>query len=72
MLATYFSIIQNYVYSIIIKESTLFTTKTRFSNEVWQHYLQESFDSDSFVSKSRLDTYAITTHTGSHTVCTAT
>ena len=32
-----------------------------FSNEFLQHYWQESFDGDSFVSQSRFETYAYTT-----------
>ena len=49
-------------YQFLCKESTLFTTKTRFSifsNEFSQHYWQESFGGDSFVSQSRFDAYAI-------------
>ena len=44
-------------YQLFRKESTLFTSKTRFSDEFSQHW-QESFDDDSFVSQSRFDAYA--------------
>ena len=45
-------------YQFFRKESTLFTTKTHFSNEFSLHYWQESFDGDSFVSQSRFDAYS--------------
>ena len=45
-------------YQFCRKESTLFTSKTRFSNEFSQYYWQESFYGDSFVSLSRFDAYA--------------
>ena len=60
ILAKYFSIIRNYTLSVFFrKESTIFTTKTRFSNEFSQHYWQQPFDGDSFVSQLRFDAYAI-------------
>ena len=43
------------------KESTLFYHQNTLHferNEFSQHYWQESFDGDSFVSQSRLDAYA--------------
>ena len=46
-------------YQFFCKQSTLFRTKTRFSNEFSQHYWLESIDGDSFASQSRLDVYAI-------------
>ena len=46
----------------LCKESTLITIKTRLWNEFSQHYWQESFDGDSFVSQSKFDAYA-TRHT---------
>ena len=57
MLAKYSSVIQNYVITVFCNESTLFTTKTRLSNDFSQHYWQESFNGDSFVSQSRFDAY---------------
>ena len=45
-------------YQFYCKEIALITTKIHFSNEFSQHYWQESFDGDSFVSQSRFDTYA--------------
>ena len=45
-------------YQSFRKESALFTTKTRFSNEFPQHYLQESFNGDTFVNQPRFDAYA--------------
>ena len=40
-----------------------------FSNEFSQHYWQESFDGDSFVSQSRFDAYAIPIGSEPHYVC---
>jgi len=44
-------------YKFFAIKSTLFATKTRFSNKFSQHHWQESFDGDSLPSLSRFDTY---------------
>jgi len=53
-----FQLFETMCYQFFRKESTLFTTRTRFSDEFSQHYWQESFDGDSFASQSRFDAYA--------------
>ena len=50
-----FQLFETICYQIFCKDSTLFTTKTRFSNEFSQHYWQKSFNGDSFASQSRFD-----------------
>ena len=57
-----FQLFKAMCYQLFRKESTLFTTKTcfsTFSNEFSQHYWQESFDGDSFLSQSRMDAYVV-------------
>ena len=56
-----FQLFKTMCYQFFRKESTYFTTKTRFSIEFSQHYWQESFDGDSFVSQSRFDAYVVCT-----------
>ena len=63
MLAKYFSIIRNYVLSILGKVSTLFATQTR-SSMLFEQILAMllvlilSFDGDSLASQSRFYVYA--------------
>ena len=61
MISKYFSIIRNYVISFFAKKVHFLPPKRAsrcFSNEFSQNYWQESFDGDSFVSKSSFDAYA--------------
>ena len=70
MLVNYFSIIRNYVLSVVSQRMYAFSTKTTsrcFSNELLQHYVQESFDGYSFVSQSKFDTYAVLYQGSVHT-----
>ena len=53
-----FQLFETVCYQFFHKDSTLFTTKTRFSKEFSQRHWQESFDGDSFVSQSRSEAYA--------------
>ena len=65
MPAKYFQLFETMCYQFLRKESTIFTTKTRFLMLFEQilatllaNYEEDSLDGDSFVSQSRFDAYA--------------